>query len=379
MFEKVQKFHQTCCRHFIKLSYCVILCINSCFLHGKQISSLKDDLAHLKIPLENIISATDNFYYQNCIYTYYTYEEYKGQLSWSGDMIDIYAWRFERGNEREFWMKVSLLSSLKHKNLVSLVGFCDENDEKIIITRRETRATLNEYLDNPMLLTWVKRLEVSVGVAHALNYIHYDESRDLSVIHRNIRSEAVQLNNDWEPKLSQFQHSMKIKASERHQSFHTDSVNWSMEGYTDPTYEKIKSVNHKSDIYSFGIVLFELLCGRESVIDDQDNKYLAPVAIFHYREKILDDIIDPKLWKQIDPRSLNIFAETAYACLSEEQSQRPNMDQIVARLEKALKLQLEYENAVRWFFLFIILAQYLLYNTSNLYLLIVVFVAIDVN
>ena len=121
MFEKVLKFHQTCCRHFIKLSYCIILCINSRFLHGKQISSLKHDLAHLKIPLEKIRSATNDFAYENRIYKW---GNYKGQLSWSDDMIDICARRLdeiEREKEGEFWMEVSLLSSLKHKNVEILV------------------------------------------------------------------------------------------------------------------------------------------------------------------------------------------------------------------------------------------------------------------
>ncbi|GJW10804.1 kinase-like domain, phloem protein 2-like protein [Tanacetum coccineum] len=213
-----------------------------------------------------------------------------------------------------------------------------------IIYKCSYRGRLENYLSDPMLLTWVKRLEISVAVAHALRYIHYDEPRDFTVIHRNMSSNTILLNDDWEPKLFEFQHSVKTKASERHHSFHTDSV-WSKKGYTDPTCADTVSVNLKLDIYSFGIILFELLCGRKSVSDDQDNKHLAPMAIFHYKEKILDGIIDPDLWKQIDPRSLNIFAETAYECLNEEQSQRPNMDEIVTRLEKALELQLECENA----------------------------------
>ncbi|PWA38463.1 serine/threonine/dual specificity protein kinase, catalytic domain-containing protein [Artemisia annua] len=294
-----------------------------------------------------IQSATDNFSKENRINTWRIAEEYTGQLLWSGELINISARRFNKerkDGEQLFWRGVSMLSTLKHKNVVSLVGFCDDNGEKIIITRATIMGSLDNYLSNPMMLTWVRRLEISVGIAQALSYIHYDESRDFSVIHRNINSETVLLNDNWQPKLSAFQHSLKIKASKRHHSFHTDSVNWSMKGHTDPTYEKTKRVSHNSDIYSFGMVLFELLCGRKSVIYHPNNEYLAPVAIFHYREKILDEIIDPKLRKQMDPRSLNIFAETAYECLSEEQSQRPNMDQIVTRLEKALELQLEWKN-----------------------------------
>ncbi|GJY63572.1 kinase-like domain, phloem protein 2-like protein [Tanacetum coccineum] len=175
-----------------------------------------------------------------------------------------------------------MLSSLKHKNIDSIFGFCNEVGAETIIYKGESRGRLENYLSDPMLLTWVKRLEVCVGLAHALSYIHYDETRDFSVIHQNISSYTVRLNNDWEPK--------------------------------------------------------------QSVSDDQDNKYLAPVAIFHYIEKTLDGIIDADLWKQMDLRSLNIFAEIAYDCLNEKRSQRPNVDEIVTRLEKALELQLEREN-----------------------------------
>nr|GFD17915.1 protein kinase-like domain-containing protein [Tanacetum cinerariifolium] len=200
--------------------------------------------------------------------------------------------------------------------------FCDENDEKIIIIKLETRGSLDNYLSDSTMLTWVRRLEICVGLANALSYIHYDEPRHFSVIHRNIDSETVQLNDNWEPKLCEFRLSMNIQASERHHSFHVDEV-WDRKGYTDPTYLETKSAHHKSDIYSFGIVMFELLCGRKSLSEHPDNKYLTPMAIFHYREKILDDIIDPELWKQMDPQSFNVFAQTAYDCLNEERSQRP--------------------------------------------------------
>ncbi|GKE32850.1 kinase-like domain, phloem protein 2-like protein [Tanacetum coccineum] len=304
-----------------------------------------DDLAHLKIPLEDVLSATNNFDDENLLGEDASEKGYKGQLLLSGEVINIFARRLNKewfDGDQQFWTEVSLLSSLKHKNLVSLVGFCDDNDEKVIIYKRETRLSLYNYLSHSMSLTWVRRLEISVGIAQALSYIYYDESRDFGVIHRNIDSPSIQLNDDCEPKLGDFIRSMKIKASERHQSFDIDKV-WSTDGYTDPTYIETKKANHKSDIYSFGIVMFELLCGRTAVIkDDQDNKYLALVAVTHYREKKLDEIIDRDLWKQMDSdQSFNIFVETAYECLNEERSQRPNIDEIVPKLEKALKLACE--------------------------------------
>ncbi|GJR23458.1 kinase-like domain, phloem protein 2-like protein [Tanacetum coccineum] len=316
-----------------------------------------DDLLHLKIPLQNILEATNNFGDENIIGESDFGNHYEGQLMWYGELIDIHAQRWNKEwneKEQEFWMEIFMLSTLKHKNLVSLVGFCDENDEKIIIIKPEIRGSLENCLSNPMLLTWVRILEICVGLAHALSYIHFDEQRDFSVIHRNIDSETVLLNDNWEPKLSEFRLSMKIKASQRHISFNTDNVS-NMMGYTDPTYLETKNAHHKSDMYSFGIVMFELLCGRKALIDDdQDNKYLAPLAITHYTEKTLHEIIDWDLWKQMDLQSFDIFAETAFDCLNDERSQRPNIDEIVTRLEKALELQLECQNAVRRLFHFII-------------------------
>ncbi|GJZ69550.1 kinase-like domain, phloem protein 2-like protein [Tanacetum coccineum] len=308
-----------------------------------------DHLAHLKIPLADIRSATNNFD-KNSSWGKNAFEKrYKGQLLWLGELIDIRARRWLKENwdderEQHFWMEISMLSSLKHKNLVSLVGFCDENDEKVIIIRNEFRGSLNNHLSDPMLLTWVRRLKICVGLAHSLSYIHYDEPRDFSVIHRSICSGAILLNDDWEPKLYFFDFSIKIEASQRHRSFDTNKVEY-VNGYVDPTYIETQSVNHKSDMYSFGIVLFELLCGRKSVSEDLDNKYLGPVAIFHYKKKKLDEIIDPVLWKQMDPQSFNVFAQIAYDCLNEERSQRPDIGEVVTRLEEAMKLQMQHQNA----------------------------------
>ncbi|GKC91163.1 kinase-like domain, phloem protein 2-like protein [Tanacetum coccineum] len=160
------------------------------------------------------------------------------------------------------------------------------------------------------MLTWVRRLEICVGLANALSYIHYDEEHEFSVIHRNIDSLNVVLNDDFEPKLSEFRLSMKIEASQRHHSFHVDKV-WEMEGQ-----------------------------GKAVIVNDT-NKYLALMAITHYREKKLHEIIDWDLWKQMDSESFNIFAEIAYDCLNEKRSQRPDIDEIVRKLEKALKLASE--------------------------------------
>ncbi|GKC94554.1 kinase-like domain-containing protein, partial [Tanacetum coccineum] len=231
-------------------------------------------LAHLKIPLKDILSATNNFVDDNFAGTCGFGDYYVGHLLLSGELIDILAQRWNKEwdeKEHQFSMEIFMLSTLKHKNLVSIVGFCDENDEKIIIMKLETMTSLDNCLSDTTLLTWVRRLEICVGLAHALCYIHFVEQRNFSVIHRNINSETVLLTDNWEPKLSEFRLSMKINASQKHLSFDTHNVSNTI-GYTDPTYLETKSAHHKSDMYSFGIVMFEVICGRKAVIDeDGDN------------------------------------------------------------------------------------------------------------
>ncbi|GKC65271.1 kinase-like domain, phloem protein 2-like protein, partial [Tanacetum coccineum] len=196
-------------------------------------SSRIHNIAHSKIPLDSILSATNNFDDKNVVFRGDCAKGYKGQLLSYGELIEITACRFNKDRDEMFSNEVLMLSSLKHQNLVSLVGFCDGNGEKIIITRHEIKGSLSNYLSDAMLLTWVQRLKISVGLAHALSYIHYDEPRDFSVIHRDISTFTVLLNDNWEPKLSSFDLSVKIGASQRHHSFHTSKV-WNTIGYTDP-------------------------------------------------------------------------------------------------------------------------------------------------
>ncbi|GKE25463.1 kinase-like domain, phloem protein 2-like protein [Tanacetum coccineum] len=124
-----------------------------------------DDLAHLKIPLESIVTATNNFAKENFCGEDDIGNHYVGELLWSDELIRIQARRWlnkEKDDEKEqqFWIEISMLYTLKHKNLVSIVGFCDENDELIIVIKLETRFSLNNYLSDTMMLTWVRRLEI---------------------------------------------------------------------------------------------------------------------------------------------------------------------------------------------------------------------------
>ncbi|MFS7990832.1 putative protein kinase RLK-Pelle-CrRLK1L-1 family [Helianthus anomalus] len=310
--------------------------------------------AHLQIPLEDVVKATDNFHHDNIIGRGGLGRVYKGQLQRSGELIKISALRLDRkhgGGVVEFWTEVSMLSDLKHTNIVSFIGFCNEKGEKIIITRHTAKGSLQWHLSKQNL-TWMQRLKICVGVARALSYLHYDERRGYGVIHRNTNSSTILLDVNLEAKLSGFKVSIKQSLN------HMDRVSLSEPigkiGYVDPEFEKTKGATHKSDIYSFGVVLFEILCGREAYINNDPNRLLAPLVRYHYENETLHDIIHPDLLTQMSPQSLLKYSKVAYSCLKDERAQRPNANDIVEELEKALELQLRYENLVRPLFIFVI-------------------------
>ncbi|KAJ0735577.1 putative protein kinase RLK-Pelle-CrRLK1L-1 family [Helianthus annuus] len=313
------------------------------FINRKMTTTITK-FAHLQIPLEDVVKATDNFHHDNIIGRGGLGHVYKGQLQRSGELIKISVLRLDSkhgGGIVEFWTEVSMLSDLKHPNIVSIVGFCDEKDEKIIVTMYEAKnGSLKEHLNNPNL-TWMQRLKICVGVARALSYLHYDQSRGYGVIHLNINSSTILLNENWEPKLSGFKVSIKQSLNRMDHVILSEPIGTI--GYLDPEIGKTKGVTCKSDVYAFGVVLFEILCGRRAYIKNEANMFLARFAKYHYENRTLYDIIHHDLWNQIFPGSLRKYSKTAYSCLKEDRVQRPNMLNVVDELEKALEEALRFD------------------------------------
>ncbi|XP_035836285.1 wall-associated receptor kinase-like 10 [Helianthus annuus] len=311
----------------------------------QNMASTMNQFAHLQIPLEDVAKATNNFHHDNIIEHGGGGIAYKGRLLWSGRLMEIAARRFDRKHgdgDLEFLAEISALSDLKHKNLVSIIGFCDKIDEKIIVTSYEANGSLGQYL-NSLNLTWKQRLKICLGVARALSYLHYDKGRDYAILHCNINSNTILLDDNWETKLSGFEFSFKQSVNDKDQVCpceHTDTL-----GCVDPAIEKTGGVTPKSDIYSFGVVLFEILCQRKALIHNEVDRSLAQLAKHHYEKGTLHDTIHPPLLNQIlSPQSLLIYSKVAYSCLNDDRARRPDMHHIVAKLEKAFELQLRHEN-----------------------------------
>lgn len=168
------------------------------------------ELDRLKIPLQDIIQATNNFAEENLIGMGGFGRVYKGQLRHSTNfdepstpvavkrLVAIYG-----QGRHEFIMEIIMLASYKHSNLVSVVGFSEDGDEKILVYKYETNGSLDKHLSSTNL-TWVQRLKICLGAARGLEFLHCGVAPSHRVIHRDIKSANILLDENWEAKISDF-------------------------------------------------------------------------------------------------------------------------------------------------------------------------------
>ncbi|XP_052620548.1 uncharacterized protein LOC111882949 isoform X1 [Lactuca sativa] len=299
-------------------------------------------LDQFRIPFEGIKQATNNFGPENVIGLGGYGMVYMGELVHSRTRIKIAAKRVDRRFNHgvtHFLNEIKVLSSYKHVNIVSFIGFCDEHDEKILVEKFVAYGSLDNYLSSAKL-NWMNRIQICLGAAHGLNYLH-NGLEGHTVLHRDIRSRTILLDTNWQPKIGGLGLSMMDPMLQ------IISDGFGANGYVDPMFLKTGIITKESDVYSFGVVLFEVLCGRLVYETSEDEKqFLGPLAHQLYEEGKLNEIIDPILREQMNPDSLETFSAIAYQCVEKSRWQRPSMIQIVQKLEQVLRLQQGFENAL---------------------------------
>ncbi|KAJ0447009.1 putative protein kinase RLK-Pelle-RLCK-VIIa-2 family [Helianthus annuus] len=252
----------------------------------------------------------------------------------SGTVIAVKKLKTEGFQGHKEWLtEVTYLGQLHHANLVKLIGYCAEGDNRLLVYEYMPKGSLENHLfrRGPQPLPWATRLKVAIGAARGLAFLH--DAKD-QIIYRDFKASNILLDSDFNAKLSDFG---LAKAGPTGDRTHVSTQVMGTHGYAAPEYIATGRLTSKSDVYSFGVVLLELLSGRRAV--DKD-KFGVEQDLVEWTKPYLGDkrrlfrIMDTKLEGQYPQKSAFTAATLASQCLNIEPKSRPRMSEVLASLEE---------------------------------------------
>lgn len=233
---------------------------------------------------------------------------------------------------REWLTEVIFLGQLRHPHLVKLIGYCCEDEHRLLVYEYMPRGSLENQLFRrySVSLPWSTRMKIALGAAKGLAFLHEAEK---PVIYRDFKASNILLDSDHTPKLSDFG---LAKDGPEGDDTHVSTRVMGTQGYAAPEYIMTGHLTAMSDVYSFGVVLLELLTGRRSVDKTRPNREqnLAEWARPQLNDsRKLARIMDPRLEGQYSEAGAQSAAALAYQCLSHRPKHRPTMSTVVKTLE----------------------------------------------
>lgn len=239
-----------------------------------------------------------------------------------------------QGN-REFLVEVLMLSLLHHPNLVNLIGYCAEGDQRILVYEYMALGSLEDHLldlsPDKKPLDWTTRMKIAEGAARGLEYLH--ERANPPVIYRDFKASNILLDEKFNPKLSDFG---LAKVGPTGDKTHVSTRVMGTYGYCAPEYALTGQLTMMSDVYSFGVVFLEIITGRR-VIDnskptEEQNLVTWAQPLLRDRKKFIQ-IADPLLEENYPSKGLHQALAVAAMCLQEEGSTRPLISDVLTAIE----------------------------------------------
>lgn len=228
---------------------------------------------------------------------------------------------------REWVAEVDFLGQLHHPNLVKLIGYCIEDDQRLLVYEFMTRGSLENHLFRRTIpLPWSNRIKIALGAAKGLAFLHGGPK---PVIYRDFKTSNILLDSEYNAKLSDFG---LAKAGPQGDKTHVSTRVVGTYGYAAPEYVMTGHLTSKSDVYSFGVVLLEILTGRRSMDKKRPSgeQNLVTWARPYLAEKRkLYQLVDPRLELNYSLKGVQKVAQLAYNCLNRDPKFRPTMDEVV--------------------------------------------------
>ncbi|KAF7019650.1 unnamed protein product [Triticum aestivum] len=281
-------------------------------------------------------SATDNFDRNNKVGRGGFGTVYKGTLPNKQDVAVKVLSAESRQGIREFLTEIDVISNVKHPNLVELIGCCVEGDNRILVYEYLENSSLDRALlgsnSDPANFTWSVRSSICIGVARGLAYLH--EEIPSPIVHRDIKASNILIDKNYVPKIGDFGLAKLFPDNITHISTRVAGTT----GYLAPEYAWHGQLTKKADIYSFGVLVIEIVSGKSgsrSLL--ADDKFLLEKTWELYEAGKLKELVDPDLGDYPDEEAIR-FIKVALFCTQAAAARRPSMLQVVKMLSKPIRI-----------------------------------------
>ncbi|KAJ4724139.1 Receptor-like protein kinase [Melia azedarach] len=239
--------------------------------------------------------------------------------------------RVLQDGEKEFKNEVMVIGQTHHKNLVKLLGFCDEGQNRLLVYEFVSNGTLASLLfgNSSSKPSWNLRIQIAFGIVKGMLYLH--EECSTQIIHCDIKPQNILLDEHYNPRISDFGLAKLLTLNQSH----TKTIIRGTKGYVAPEWFRNSAITPKVDVYSFGVLLLEIICCRKSVDVEmgEENAILTDWAFDCYKNKRLDNLVNDDMEALSDIKELEKFVKIAIWCIQEDPSLRPTLRKVSQMLE----------------------------------------------
>ncbi|CAN1783648.1 Cysteine-rich receptor-like protein kinase 8 [Linum perenne] len=304
-------------------------------MRNRAVGDSNRSLEFLLIEFNKLREATNNFADENKLGEGGFGPVYKGKMP-NGQYVAVkrLSTSSKQGLE-ELQTEVMLVAKLMHQNLVRLVGFCIEDEEKLLVYEYLPNGSLDKFLFDQkrrLKLNWEMRYNIIVGIARGLLYLH--EECPLKIIHRDMKASNILLNESLTPKISDFGLARLFPGTQNH--CFTNRIVGTY-GYMAPEYAVRGRYSTKSDVYSFGILVLEIITGRKNSTF-QNSRNLQSYAWKHWIDGTALKILDPTLGEDFKKEEVLKCINIGLLSVQESAEKRPTMSDVILKLGSYKKL-----------------------------------------